>query len=106
VRLQVRRKGGGNEPAGENTLSYGKGNEKHELGTGFCVHKGLVSTVKKVEFINDRISNIIPRGRWYQIIVPNVHAPKEVKIYSVKGSLYEELEHVFDKFPKNHMKIC
>jgi hypothetical protein len=38
------------------------------------------------------------------IIVLNVHAPAEDKIDET-GSFYEELEHVFDKFPKYHMKI-
>jgi hypothetical protein len=41
---EVRWEGGGTEPAGEYTLSYGKGNENHELGTGFFVHKRIVSS--------------------------------------------------------------
>jgi hypothetical protein len=51
------------------------------------------------------MSYIILRGRWCDIIVLNVHAPTENKIDDVKKSFYEELEHVFDKFPKYHMKI-
>jgi exonuclease III len=39
------------------------------------------------------------------MIVLNVHAPAEDKTDDVKGSFYEELERVFDKFPKYHMKI-
>jgi hypothetical protein len=33
---EVRWEGGGIEPAGEYTFSYGNGDENHELGTGFC----------------------------------------------------------------------
>jgi hypothetical protein len=36
--------GGGTEPAGEYKFFYGKGNEDHELGTGFlCVRESLLS---------------------------------------------------------------
>jgi hypothetical protein len=44
------------------------------------------------------------RGRWFHIIVLNVHAPREDKIDDLKDSFYVELEHV-DKFLKNHMNI-
>jgi hypothetical protein len=60
---EVSQKSGGNEPAGEYTYFYRKGNENHELGTGFFVHKGIISAVKSVEFISDRMSYIILRGR-------------------------------------------
>jgi hypothetical protein len=75
------------------------------LGTGFFVHKRIISAVKRVEFVNDRMSYMILRGCWFHIIVLNVHAPTEDKTDDVKDSFYEELESIFDKFPKYHMKI-
>jgi hypothetical protein len=46
---EVRRERGGTEPAGEYIFFYGKGNENHELGTGFFVHKGNISAVKRTK---------------------------------------------------------
>jgi hypothetical protein len=51
------------------------------------------------------MSYIILRGSWCHIIVLKVHAPTEDKTDDVKGNFYGELERVFDKFPKYHMKI-
>jgi hypothetical protein len=45
------------------------------------------------------------RGCWCHIVVLNLHAPTEDKIDDVKDGFYEELERVYDKFPKYHMKI-
>jgi hypothetical protein len=64
------------------------------------VHKRIISAVKRVEFVGDRRSYIILRGRWCHIIVLNDHYPTDNKIDDVKDSIYEELECVFDKFPK------
>jgi hypothetical protein len=58
-----------------------------------------------VEFVSDRMSYVILRGSWCDIIVLNVHAPTEDKMDDTKDRLYEEVEHVFDKYPKYHIKI-
>jgi hypothetical protein len=39
---EIRWDGGGTEQAGEYTFFYGKGNETHELGTDFFVHKRII----------------------------------------------------------------
>jgi hypothetical protein len=65
----------------------------------------ILPSVKKVEFISDRMSYIVLRGRWCNIIVLNAHAPTEEKNSDSKDSFYEELEQVFDHFPRYHMKI-
>jgi hypothetical protein len=62
---EVRRVGGGIDPAAEYTFFYRKGNENHELGTDFFVHKIIISEVKRVELLSDRMSYtriIIIRG--------------------------------------------
>jgi hypothetical protein len=95
----------GTEPAGEYTYFYGRGNKNHELGTGFSLHKRMISAVKRVEFVSGKMSYIILRGRWCDIVVLNVRAPTMDKIDDMKDRFYEELEHVFNNFPKYHMKM-
>jgi hypothetical protein len=58
------------------------------------VHKRIISAVKRGEFVSDRMSYIILRGRWCQVIVLNVHSPTEDKTDDVKDIFYEELERV------------
>jgi hypothetical protein len=46
----------------------------------FLIHEGVRSAVKTAEFDTDRMSYIIQRGWWCDIIIPNVHAPKRIKV--------------------------
>jgi hypothetical protein len=69
------------------------------------VHKRIISAVKRVEFVSDRMSYITLRGCWCHVIVLNVHAPTEDKFDDMKDRLLEEMECVFDKYPNYHMKI-
>jgi hypothetical protein len=70
------------------------------------VLKRIVSPVRRVEFGSDRISYIILRSRWCNIIIVNMHAPCEDDTNDdTKDSIYEELGRVFDQFPRYDMKI-
>jgi hypothetical protein len=102
---EVRWEKGGTEQAVDYTVFYGQGNGDHQLGTRFFIHKRIVSVVRRVEFISDRTSYTIISGHWCNIIVLNVHAPCEDKGDDVKDRFYKELQHVFEQFSKNDIKI-
>ena len=51
---------------------YGKGNENHQLGRAFIV-RHRISTAARAEFVSDRMSYIVLRDCWFNIIVLNVH---------------------------------
>ena len=62
-----------------------------------------MSAVKRVEFVSDRMSYIVLRGRWCNIIVLSVHAPRRKD--NSEDRFYEELQQGFYHFPKYHTNI-
>jgi hypothetical protein len=74
------------------------------LRTEFFIQHGILSTVKGAEFVGDRMSHIVLRDRWCNIIVLNAHTPSEEKSDDSKDSFDKE-DQVSHHIPKYKMKI-
>ena len=74
------------------------------MGTDVFGHQRMVSAVRRVESVSDRMSYIDLRCRWCNILVLNVHAQTEGKNDS--KSFYEELQQVFIIFSSTTSKFC
>ena len=88
--VQARWNKGGTVRAGDYIFFYRKGKENHQLGIGVFAHHRIVSAVKGVQFVNDRLSYTVHRGRWCNIIISNTNAQSEEKKDDSKDRLYEE----------------
>jgi hypothetical protein len=66
---EVRWEKGGTEQEEDYAFFYGRGNGDHQLGTGFLVHKRIISAARTVEFISNAMLYIILRERRCNIIV-------------------------------------
>ncbi|PSN46128.1 hypothetical protein C0J52_12067 [Blattella germanica] len=98
VALQESRwSGEGSQESGKFTLYYG-GATKPEFGTGFLVRRNILSAIRDIKFVSDRISYIILK-------VVNVYGPTEASVDKIKYEFYEEIESVFDRLSRYHMKI-
>jgi hypothetical protein len=66
----------------------GKRYECNQLATVFYVHHRILSAVKRVEFLSDRMPYVVLRSRWCNIIVLNTHAPSKEKIDDSKQFIW------------------
>jgi hypothetical protein len=57
---------------------------KSSIRNRIFVHHRIVSAVKRVEFVSDRVSYVILRGRWCNVFVMNVHVLSEKKVMAQK----------------------
>ena len=68
-------------------FSMEKGMKIINGGQVFCTPK-IVSAVKTVQFVSDRLSYIVPRVCWCNIIVLNVHVTSEEKNDDSNGKFF------------------
>ena len=81
--------GEGSQKSGNFTLFY-VGNETAHLGTGFLFSNRILSAIKDVKFVSDRILYAILKGRRYDLIIINVRSLTE-DTDEVKDEFYNEL---------------
>jgi hypothetical protein len=91
--------------AGDYNFFTGEEMKINNWEQGFSVHHRIVSAVKRVEFVSDKVSYIALSGRWCNIIVLNVYATSEDISDYLKEGFYEKLEQFCYNFPKYHIKI-
>ena len=68
------------------------------MGAGIFVYNRIVSAVNRAEFVSDRMSYIVLRALWCNIIVLNVRAISAEKSDDLIDSFCEELEQFFFSF--------
>jgi dihydroorotase len=64
----------------------------------------IISRVKRTGCFSERTSYILQKRHRHDIVL-NVHASTQDKTDDLKDSFCEQLEYVFDTFPKYHKQI-
>jgi exonuclease III len=100
---EVRWKGNGTLEKKECIFFYSSSTNKHQFGTGFIVDKRVRHTVIDFKPVNERISRLRVRGKFFNCSIINAHAPTEEK--SEEETFYEGLERAYDEAPRGDIKI-
>ena len=69
------------------------------------MHHRILSENKRAQCVSDRVTYIVMRGRWCNIIFLNVHERNEEKSDYLKD-IYKELEKVIVIFPRTIWEFC
>jgi hypothetical protein len=65
------------------------------------VRKEVEKNIMSFTAINERICILILKGKFYNIILINVHAPTEEKMEEEKDKFYDDQQKVYDRVPKH-----
>ena len=88
----------------ECTIYYSCGN-KHMFGTGFIINQRVKHLVLDFKPVNERLSVLRIKGKFYNYSIINVHLPTEEKTEEEKTVIYNLLERAYDACPGSDIKI-
>lgn len=77
-----------------------------ECGTGFTFYKNFALNIPKFRTINERISAVQVKTKFFNHGLINLYAPEEEKDNSVKDEFDSHFKSVFDSLSANEMKIA
>jgi exonuclease III len=87
------------------TIFYSCDKKTHQMGTSFIVKKDFKQLVIDFKPVNSRICSLQIKGTFLNYTLICAHAPIEASTEEEKEEFYEMLEDVYEKSPKNDVKI-
>lgn len=80
-------------------------NDSHQFGVGFAVIKDHEMCVKEFNPVSERICKIRLDTKPLNTFIINIHAPTEGKEDIIKEEFYKEITEIYDRAPKNTVRI-
>ena len=78
---------------------FSGGEDRHEYGVGFLVHKGVVNAVLGCRPVSSRLISIRPRAAPFSITIKQVYAPTSGHDDSEVDHFYQQLQETIDLTP-------